>query len=143
MRKIVNPSLCTLDSLILSLPKYWLPDTRCQPKRGQTYYENMFQKRQNYYGQGLNVDNFQRPGVPNRSLSISMSKGGILHFQCKETSCLLPRPLQRSKVVIIDLLTLYLYLKGKAVASPCWVEGRGRRYKVVTLPTTEYNLSSA
>jgi hypothetical protein len=42
------------------------------------------------YPPGWKVDNFQRSSLWHRSLSISMSKEGILHFQCKETSCLLP-----------------------------------------------------
>jgi hypothetical protein len=38
-----------------------------------------------------------------RSLSITMSRDRLLHFQCKKTSCLLPLPSQRSKVVSINI----------------------------------------
>ncbi len=48
----------------------------------------------------------QRPCPLPRSLSIRMSRDRLLHFQCKKTSCLLPLPSQRSKVVSINLMML-------------------------------------
>ncbi len=47
-----------------------------------------------------------------RSLSITMSRDRLFHFQCKKTLCPIPRLFQRSKVVSINLPILpFLNLK--------------------------------
>jgi hypothetical protein len=55
---------------------------------------------------------------------ILVSKDGILYFQSKKTSYLLPLPSQRFKVVSVDL-PIIPFFKTKAVSATCWVEGRG------------------
>jgi hypothetical protein len=66
-----------------------------------------------------------------------MSKEGLLHFQCEETSCLLPWPFQRSKVVSINLLTLPFF-KRWAMSSTWWVEGRDRGRRSSFCPFLRY-----